>query len=92
MSADSDNGTGLLPLTGARYRRIMAQSTSHWNQELAMLKWALVFALISVVAGVLGFTGIAAGAAAIAKVLFFVFLALFAICLMLGLFLFKALD
>lgn len=36
-----------------------------------MLKWALVFLLISLVAGVLGFTGIAAGAAAIAKILFF---------------------
>ena len=39
-----------------------------------MLKWAVIFFFISLVAGVLGFTGIAAGAAAIAKVLFFLFL------------------
>lgn len=40
-----------------------------------MLKWALVFFVISLVAGVLGFTGIAAGAAGAGKMLFFVFLA-----------------
>ena len=41
-----------------------------------MLKWALFFAVISVIAGIFGFTGIALGAAAIAKVLFFIFLVL----------------
>lgn len=41
-----------------------------------MFKWAIIFALISVVAGVLGFSGIAAGAATIAKVIFFLALAL----------------
>jgi uncharacterized membrane protein YtjA (UPF0391 family) len=39
-----------------------------------MLKWALIFAVISLIAGVLGFGGVAAGAAGIAKILFFVFL------------------
>ena len=46
------------------------------NEENAMLKYAIVFALISLVAGALGFTGVAAGAAGIAKVLFVVFLIL----------------
>jgi uncharacterized membrane protein YtjA (UPF0391 family) len=46
-----------------------------------MLKWALFFAIISLVAGVFGFTGIAAGSAAIAKVLFFIFLVLFVFAL-----------
>lgn len=41
-----------------------------------MLKWALICFLISIVAGFFGFTGIAAGAASIAKVLFFLFLIL----------------
>jgi uncharacterized membrane protein YtjA (UPF0391 family) len=36
-----------------------------------MLKWALIFFLISIVAGVFGFTNIAAGARTIARVLFF---------------------
>ena len=39
-----------------------------------MLKWALIFFLVSLVAGFFGFTGVAAGAASIAKILFFVFL------------------
>ena len=41
-----------------------------------MLKWALIFFLISIVAAFFGFTGIAAGAASIAKFLFFLFLVL----------------
>jgi len=39
---------------------------------MSMLKWALIFLLISIVAGLFGFTNIAAGAASIAKVLFFI--------------------
>lgn len=35
-----------------------------------MLKWALIFFLISIVAGVFGFTNIAAGTRTIARVLF----------------------
>ena len=42
-----------------------------------MLKWALIFFIISIVAGVFGFTGIAAGAASIAKVLFWIAVILF---------------
>ena len=41
-----------------------------------MLKYAIVFAIISLIAGALGFGGIAAGPAGIAKVLFGVFLIL----------------
>ena len=50
-----------------------------------MLKWALIFFVVSVVAGVFGFTGIASGAATIAKWLFFGALIIFAILLVLGL-------
>jgi uncharacterized membrane protein YtjA (UPF0391 family) len=50
-----------------------------------MLKWALIFLVISIVAGVLGFTGIAAGAAVIAKVLFGITLAIFVVFLVLAL-------
>jgi len=51
-----------------------------------MLKWALFFAIISLVAGLFGFTGIAAGAAEIARILFFIAVTLFLIFLVLGLF------
>lgn len=49
-----------------------------------MLKWALIFFVISVVTGVFGFTGVAAGAATIAKWLFFIALAIFLLLLALG--------
>jgi len=40
----------------------------------SLLSWAITALLISIVAGLLGFTGIAAGAAVIAKVTFGLFL------------------
>lgn len=39
-----------------------------------MLRWALIFFVVSLVAGALGFTGIAAGAGRIARLLFGLFL------------------
>jgi uncharacterized membrane protein YtjA (UPF0391 family) len=50
-----------------------------------MLKWAFIFLVISLIAGALGFTGVARGAATIAKVLFGLFLVLFVIFLVLAL-------
>lgn len=49
-----------------------------------MLKWALTFFIIALIAAMFGFTGIAEGAAAIAKVIFFIFLVLFVGALILG--------
>ena len=40
-----------------------------------MLKWALIFFVISLIAGALGFSGISEATAGIAKILFFIFLA-----------------
>jgi uncharacterized membrane protein YtjA (UPF0391 family) len=50
-----------------------------------MLKWAVIFFIIALVAAVFGFTDIAAGAATIAKILFGIFLVIFLIFLVLGL-------
>ncbi len=50
-----------------------------------LLKWAVIFFVVSLIAAVFGFTGIAAGAAEIAKVLFYLFLAIFVILLIAGL-------
>lgn len=52
---------------------------------MALLKWAGIFFVIALIAAAFGFTGIAEGAADIAKVLFYIFLALFAIVLIAGL-------
>jgi uncharacterized membrane protein YtjA (UPF0391 family) len=49
-----------------------------------MLKWAAIFFIIAIIAAVFGFTDIAAGAASIAKVLFFIFLVLFLIVVIFG--------
>lgn len=49
-----------------------------------MLKWALIFFVISVIAGFFGFTGIASGAATIARWLFFIAIAIFVIFLILA--------
>ena len=51
-----------------------------------MLYYALVFFVVAIVAAVLGFGGIAAGATEIAKVLFFIFVVLFVVSLVVGLF------
>jgi uncharacterized membrane protein YtjA (UPF0391 family) len=48
---------------------------------IAMLYYALVFLVIALVAGLLGFGVVAFAAAGIAKILFFVFLVLFLISL-----------
>ena len=50
-----------------------------------MLHYAVVFLVIALIAAVLGFGGIAAGAVGIAKLLFFVFLAMAVITFVIGL-------
>jgi uncharacterized membrane protein YtjA (UPF0391 family) len=51
-----------------------------------MLHYAVVFLVIALIAALFGFGGIAAGAVEIAKVLFFIFLVLFVVSLVVGLF------
>jgi uncharacterized membrane protein YtjA (UPF0391 family) len=50
-----------------------------------MLHYAAVFFVIALIAALLGFTGIAAGAVEIARILFFVFVLLFVASLIAGL-------
>ena len=49
-----------------------------------MLRWALIFLVVALVAGLLGFTTLAGAATGIAKILFFVFLILFVVSLIMG--------
>ncbi len=51
-----------------------------------MLKWAFIFLIIAIVAALCGFGGIAATSAGIAKVLFYIALAIFLVMLLMGLF------
>ncbi len=50
-----------------------------------MLYWAIVFLVISLVAALFGFGGIASAAAGIAKILFGIFLVLFIVFLVMSL-------
>jgi uncharacterized membrane protein YtjA (UPF0391 family) len=49
-----------------------------------MLRWAIVFAVLALVAGVLGLGGLAGDFSYIARVLLFVFLVLFVVSLLFG--------
>lgn len=49
-----------------------------------MIKLAIIFFVISIVAGLLGFTNVASGAAGVAKVLFYIAVAIFLIVLVFG--------
>lgn len=50
-----------------------------------MLRWAIAFFIIALLAAVLGFTGIAMAAAGVAKILFYIFVVLFLFSLVGGL-------
>jgi uncharacterized membrane protein YtjA (UPF0391 family) len=49
-----------------------------------MLYYAVVFLVIALISGALGFFGVAGAAVGIAKILFFVFLVLFVVSLLMG--------
>lgn len=49
-----------------------------------MLKWALIFLIIAVIAGIFGFTDVEAASATIAQWLFGIFLVLFVGALVIG--------
>ena len=51
-----------------------------------MLYWAAIFLVIALVAAVFGFGGVASTAVSIAQVLFFIFIVLFVIAIVVGLF------
>lgn len=51
-----------------------------------MLYWTLVFLVAAIIAGALGFGGIAGASAGLAKILLFIFLAFFVISLVAGIF------
>ena len=75
------SGTGPDP----QVRNINPEQHTGSRKEHIMLRWALTFFIVAIIAAVFGFGGIAAGAAGIAKILFFVFIVLFLLSLLSGL-------
>jgi uncharacterized membrane protein YtjA (UPF0391 family) len=72
---------GTRAATIGRAAGLFLSSVTRWahslpTKEFSMLKYAIIFAVISLVAALLGFGGVAAGAAGIAKLLFGLFLVL----------------
>jgi uncharacterized membrane protein YtjA (UPF0391 family) len=65
-------------------------TTTPEMRTMTILKWALIFLVVSIVAGLLGFTGVSVVSADIARVLFYVFLVIFLVLLILGLTIFRA--
>jgi len=53
-------------------------------EVVPMLSYAWVFLILAIIAAVFGFGGVAVAAAGIAKVLFFIFIALFVVGLLTG--------
>jgi uncharacterized membrane protein YtjA (UPF0391 family) len=56
----------------------------HILNVTVMLRWSVTFFIIAIIAAIFGFGGIAASAAGIAKVLFFVFVVLFLLSIIFG--------
>ena len=55
-----------------------------FHGDAAMLRWALIFLVVALLAGVFGFWGLEGTAMQIARILFFLFLVLFIISLVTG--------
>ncbi len=89
ISDDADSAMGLWRQarpnsSGYNWRRIVQQQYLDGTRETDMLYYAVVFLVIALIAGALGFFGVAGAAVGIAKILFFVFLVLFVVSLLLG--------
>ena len=69
---DSENGRFFL----------ISQKPEDKHRRSRMLRWALGFFIVALIAALLGFTGISLAAAGIAKILFYLFLILFLVTLM----------
>jgi uncharacterized membrane protein YtjA (UPF0391 family) len=69
------------PLNFIRRPNVWACSLSLSKGDLVMLGWILTFLVIALIAGALGFGGIAGASAGIAQILFYVFLVLLLVSL-----------
>ena len=54
--------------------------------EKQMLKWAIIFFVVSLITGFFGFSGVSAATAGIAKILFYIAIVIFLVFLVMALF------
>jgi uncharacterized membrane protein YtjA (UPF0391 family) len=67
---------------GARLRRLQANIET---EVVIMLGWVVTFLVIALIAGILGFGGIAGASIEIAKIIFFIAVVLFLVSAVVGL-------
>jgi uncharacterized membrane protein YtjA (UPF0391 family) len=60
------------------------------RDAVTVLKWAIIALVLSIVAGLFGFTNLSAASAEAAKIFFYIFVALFVLLLVLGLTAFRS--
>ena len=60
------------------------------GNAMTLLRWAIIALLLSIVAGLFGFTNLSAASAEAAKIFFYIFVALFVLLLILGLTAFRS--
>jgi uncharacterized membrane protein YtjA (UPF0391 family) len=75
---------------GTNYRTPTFLRCRNRSPAMSILKWALIFFVVSIVAGILGFTDISAASADVARVLFYIFVVIFIVLLLLGMTIFRA--
>jgi uncharacterized membrane protein YtjA (UPF0391 family) len=68
-----------------RLRRRFARDAKTDQAELVMLSWVVTFLVIALIAGILGFGGIAGVSIEIAKTIFFIAVILFIVSAVVGL-------
>jgi uncharacterized membrane protein YtjA (UPF0391 family) len=77
--------SGIGPAADARALAALI-SNQMWNQGiLIMLGWVVTFLIIALIAGILGFGGVAGASIEIAKIIFFIAVVLFLVSAVVGL-------
>src|SRR5262249_51217568 len=82
-SRDSPGVCSSLSRSGSRQFSIGASLTLKICGGLPMLRWAILFLVVALIAALFGFTDVAGTSVVAAKILFFVFLVLFVVSLIL---------
>jgi uncharacterized membrane protein YtjA (UPF0391 family) len=77
---------GLFPQPMRDINRRADRRNRKWKAEvLVMLSWVVTFLVVALIAGILGFGGIAGASVEIAKIIFFIAVVLFLISAVVGL-------
>jgi uncharacterized membrane protein YtjA (UPF0391 family) len=72
-------------LSGQVARPAALDADRHQDEGLTMLGWVVTFLVIALIAGILGFGGIAGASVEIAKIIFFIAVVLFLVSAVIGL-------